>query len=393
MGNASSADVSLGVKTEKVAYLAGETVKGNVYLLVNAPTSATGVFLRVKGAEHVWFTERRTGRDAEDKERTYQDEVSFFNVTMPLLTAQGGTLQPGQYQIPFTFTLPYSLPGVFKEEQGVNGSESYKCSIDFEVMAYIEVPGVFSSNIKHRQLLAVTAATDPKLIHSETIEKVKKVCFLCCIPRGEIWMRASLDQNAYRPGDIANVRLEMNNGSKAAIHHVTLRLVRRLRLGTRGNGWVFYKSDVLTSMEIPGLLPKEARMDMAARTLAFPLKSSEGQHVQAEVVGTLIECTYVIEIAAKIEWTPVVGIEIPVHIYHAASAPPQGFKHEELPNASEVTEWNPLMSESVDIPMATITTDGGGVGGVSGGSVGGGVPLAQASAPPAPYAGGKENIY
>lgn len=51
----------------------------------------------------------------------------------------------------------------------------YRCSINYEVMAYVEVPGVFSSNIKHRQLLAVSAATDLKAIRAESVEKVKKV--------------------------------------------------------------------------------------------------------------------------------------------------------------------------------------------------------------------------
>lgn len=113
-------------------------------------------------------------------------------------------------------------------------------------------------------------------------------------------MRASMDRNAYRPGETANIQLEMNNGSKAAIHHVTVQLVRRLRLGTRGNGWGFYKTDLLTSVELPGLAPGESRMDFAGRTLAFPLISQPGADgsapvaVQAEVKGDIIECSYVI---------------------------------------------------------------------------------------------------
>ena len=199
----------------------------------------------------MYFTERRTGRDAEDRDRTLSDEVSFFNVTMPLLTAQAGLLQPGQYEIPFSFSLPASLPGTFPEEEGMNGSETYRCSIDYEVLAFVEVPGVFTDNIRHRQLLAVTASLDTKAIHAETVEKNKKVCFLCCIPRGEIWMRASMDKSHYMPGETATIVVEMNNGSRAAIHHVSLRLVRRLRLGTRGQG----KSRPSSSPSLPPPLP------------------------------------------------------------------------------------------------------------------------------------------
>lgn len=39
MGNTSSnANVSLAVRTEKVAYMAGETVKGSVYVMVTVET-------------------------------------------------------------------------------------------------------------------------------------------------------------------------------------------------------------------------------------------------------------------------------------------------------------------------------------------------------------------
>ena len=55
-------------------------------------------------------------------------------------------------------------------------SMSYRCSVDYEVEAYVEVPGVFSQNIRHRQLLAVSAVNDVKTITAETVEKHKKVC-------------------------------------------------------------------------------------------------------------------------------------------------------------------------------------------------------------------------
>ena len=63
------------------------------------------------------------------------------------------------------------------------------------------------------------------------------------------------------------------------------------------------------------------------------------------------------------DWTPTVGVEIPVHLYHTAAEPPAGFVHAPLPTAAEVS-WNPQVSSSVDIPIATVT---------------------EASAPPAPY--------
>ena len=64
MGNAESTKVSIAVRTDKVHYIAGDTVKGDVYLMVQSPITATGLFLRVKGSECTYFTERRQ-RDSD----------------------------------------------------------------------------------------------------------------------------------------------------------------------------------------------------------------------------------------------------------------------------------------------------------------------------------------
>ncbi|EWM25732.1 Arrestin-like protein [Nannochloropsis gaditana] len=363
MGNAgSNGNVSLGVETEKMAYMAGETVKGTVSVLIAVETQTTGVFLRVKGLEKVYFTERRSGRDMEDRDRTLQDEVSFFDVKMPLLTAQAGVLGPGQYQIPFSFALPDSLPGTLPEEEGVSGSESYRCSVEYEVLAYVDIPGLLSSNVQHRRLLTVTAAMNPWSVQSGAVEKTNKVCLLCCIPRGEVWMRASMPQSHYRPGETASLVVDIHNRSPAAVRHVTVRLLRRLRLGTRSSGWVYYNSDVLTSLKLAGLRPGQQRMDQAAEKLGLVLASTDGKPLTAEVLGSIVECTYVVEVTAKVNWAPLMAIEIPIHVYHGASPPPSSLpethRHEPLPPLPTATAvpFHPILLDAVDIPLASVTS-------------------------------------
>ncbi len=43
-------------------------VKGDVFLMVQAPTTATGLFLRVRGSEKTYYTERRH-RDSDVRRR------------------------------------------------------------------------------------------------------------------------------------------------------------------------------------------------------------------------------------------------------------------------------------------------------------------------------------
>lgn len=116
-------------------------------------------------------------------------------------------------------------------------------------------------------------------------------------------------------------------------------------------------------------------MDAAGRTLPFVLSSSKnGKPLPAEVKGSILECTYVVEISAKIDWIPLLGIEVPIHIYHSSSLPssaslPEAYHHEPLalPPTANAVDWNPTMEEEVNIPMATaVTAEKGGaaVGGV-----------------------------
>ena len=63
---------------------------------------------------------------------------------------------PGQYQFPFSFTLPVGLPGSFEyEERGHvrHGAHEYtyiKAKIKYRIRAMCVVPGMFKANIRHK---------------------------------------------------------------------------------------------------------------------------------------------------------------------------------------------------------------------------------------------------
>lgn len=140
-------------------------------------------------------------------------------------------------------------------------------------------------------------------------------------------------------------------------------------------GWLFYQSDVLTSLELPGLLPGQSFMDAAGRTVPFLLSSTkDGKPLPAEVKGSIVECTYAVKIFVKIDWTPSIGIEVPIHIYHSpdlfpSSSLPEAYHREPLalPPTASAVEWNPTIEQEVDIPMASaVAMEMNGKGGAPG---------------------------
>ena len=63
---------------------------------------------------------------------------------------------PGQYQFPFSFTLPVGLPGSFEYEEhghvrhGVHEYTYIKAKIKYRIRAMCVVPGMFKANIRHK---------------------------------------------------------------------------------------------------------------------------------------------------------------------------------------------------------------------------------------------------
>lgn len=113
MGNVDSrskhAHGYLIVQTAKPFYCPGEMVTGTVYLRVTQPIDVSFIDLEVKGGEKASFVERvhRDNEWHDDKRKTKKTLMKFHH---PCFTFAVPTLMPGDYAIPFSFTLPAGIP-------------------------------------------------------------------------------------------------------------------------------------------------------------------------------------------------------------------------------------------------------------------------------------------
>ena len=104
--------------------------------------------------------------------------------------------------------------------------------------------GFLKSNVAHHVDLVV----NERLLRDITpavVETQSSVRKWCCFNKGDVWMRASFDKNAYVPGEVARIMLEIDNRSTVDLRNIEAKLMQSLSLSdnsgacTLGVLWAF----------------------------------------------------------------------------------------------------------------------------------------------------------
>lgn len=127
--------------------------------------------------------------------------------------------QPGVYVIPFQFVLPNDIPGTASFLPG-NGHAYISYIFDVEGV----VPGTFTSNLREKlNVFVVEIFNDP--IKPTSIFEDAMVTTMCCVDVGSVRFRAKVDKDAFRPGEVANVDLYIDNTtSEVGYRYVSIKL-------------------------------------------------------------------------------------------------------------------------------------------------------------------------
>lgn len=136
----------LYVKTDKPFYLPGENVLGKIYLRTEVPIDATDIQIHVKGKEKLNF---ETG---EGKSKAYHSHKKLLFEFKNEVWKFEGTLQPGDYTLPFEFMLPASLPAscVFSKSNDFNRP---RIKVKYAIKSTISTPD--NKAITYKQWLII----------------------------------------------------------------------------------------------------------------------------------------------------------------------------------------------------------------------------------------------
>jgi hypothetical protein len=302
------------IHTEKQQYYAGEVVRGTVSLAVAGSLNVDSIVLKLSGYEQAEFdyTVSREVRDHSNPNNKTTKTVyetkrasqrnTFFKRRYVLFTMRS-TLVGGNFSFPFQFTLDANLPGTFYT--GSRHSMTYAASVHFEVGAEVVVPGIFESNIRHSQDILICQPLSRALMQADCY-KESKVTFLCCIPKGNVSLAATIDKNAYGPGDVVQVGLIVDNsGSQVDLENFSLRLDRTLELSAHGKS--FYDSTTIVKSKCAGVQAGQR----AERQMGIQLPMDTEPSTRAN----LVRCSYNVVVELHVPWSPNVRVSTPVQVF------------------------------------------------------------------------------
>jgi hypothetical protein len=97
------------IQTAKAVYYPGEVVTGNIFLRTNVPLEVSQIELDVQGKEKVSFVTREN-RDNEWHDDKHKHKKILWQFKQPCFTFSVSHLAPGDYAVPFSFSLPAKIP-------------------------------------------------------------------------------------------------------------------------------------------------------------------------------------------------------------------------------------------------------------------------------------------
>lgn len=303
------------VRTDKPRYFAGERVTGTISLSITEPLQVDGIYLKVKGFQQVHFTKQvaRSVYDANapGKHRTVYDTVvcqekQVFLRRMFCIYSVKSTLMPANFIFPFEFVLDHGLPGTFSFN---TDSRTLFARSVYKVKAEVVVPGMFKFNLKHNQEIIVNEPFQQKIRRTEAF-KEENVTFCCCISQGHVSMAASIDKNAYAPGEQCLLTLTVDSQDcKVDIDRITFSLTQSLILRA-GNST---HSDTFTL--IRNTAPRVRAGTSTTRTIPLTLPTN----CYASCSSSLISSQYSLRVQLEVPWCSDVILSVPVQIYAPVS--------------------------------------------------------------------------
>eukprot|EP00980_Cylindrotheca_fusiformis_P018394 scaffold6052_cov118-Cylindrotheca_fusiformis.AAC.7 len=229
--------ITVGVETDHSDYTAGSKLRGKVYLSVNdkpgQAVSAQCLQLKLVGRENAVIHHHRSN-DSGDSEYRSQDRYerwtnSFFQVEYALHTFPNQRAPSGQYEYPFSISLPQNLPSSLTARSGKSN-----CAVEYELIATVLQPGgsgLFQSNPQASKKISMSACVeeggDTSVHQPVDIIPVKCCCCFCCCccsKQGAMALETALDKTVVGPNDNIGVQFRCKNNSSMEVRKIYVQM-------------------------------------------------------------------------------------------------------------------------------------------------------------------------
>ncbi|KAE9005033.1 hypothetical protein PR002_g16878 [Phytophthora rubi] len=244
------------VKLNRRRYVTGDLLRGRVLFRTTKFVKSCDFVVRLEGREHIsWLEQSSTTRTSRTRpRRRHNKDVLQERV---LLTDGPTTYRPGEYEFPFSFRLPASLPSSFqmKDRQLVELG-SMESSITYKARATIRIDGAVRPYIEDSRPFIVQRPPPDYItrpLQRSSSDKIRVFRVFSC---GMCTLSASLDHNEVSAGDtvtvFTSVFTSVKNQTSKDMAGISVQLIEDLEVDvpfrTQKRG-----STVLCRRDLPGV--------------------------------------------------------------------------------------------------------------------------------------------
>ncbi|GJQ81950.1 hypothetical protein Trydic_g20415 [Trypoxylus dichotomus] len=202
-------------------YFAGATVCGRVELALDRPKKLRGIYLELRGAARVRWTEtetRHVNGKSESHTVAYYAEEEYFKMKLYCIGGPNHDviiLPPGTHVYPFSMTLPPTVPSSF---EGLHGTIRY--------IAKFALERPWKWNQETKTAFTVVSPYDlnrfPNLLAPAKLQTDKYFC-CCCCKSGPLTAVLMVPKTGYVCGERISFVVEIDNASTTSVSEVTVK--------------------------------------------------------------------------------------------------------------------------------------------------------------------------
>ncbi|XP_003490327.1 arrestin domain-containing protein 17 isoform X1 [Bombus impatiens] len=206
-------------------YYPGQTVSGNIIVVLNSTKKIRGICVKIKGVANTCWTTDKQDMDERgqyrDGTQTVTAHEEYFDTKYYLVgSASGGEIeiQGGEHKFPFQCILPMNLPSSFESDFG---------HVRYTVKATLDRPWKFDQEVKSPFTVVSPFDLNQEVRSSEKVqvEMSKTFCCLCC-GTPSLTVNYSLPVRGYVPGQTMPIKVNVENLSGITVETIKLILCK-----------------------------------------------------------------------------------------------------------------------------------------------------------------------
>jgi len=217
-------------------YFGGDVVEGRLLVGFSGDgKKARGIRVQVEGQSDVHWKESRRVKHGDNwrtEYRHYRSSETYVNLRKYVVGNANSTMQipAGEYEYPFRFELPSSIPSSFVGEYGriaycIKGVVDRPWRFDHETVSFFTVIGVYDLN-------SDSSAGRPM------IKEDQKMFGCLCCESGPVSATVKLDRSGYVPGETIYLNAMADNQSTKLMNKSSVELIQTITFYAQGRSKV-----------------------------------------------------------------------------------------------------------------------------------------------------------